>query len=71
MLQRYENAITFKVNYTPSRGPVTLNSFEEAIHRKQAREWKLAIKDQLCLLEANHTWEVVDKLKGVNLISTK
>jgi hypothetical protein len=71
MPQRYENAIAFKVNYTPSGGPVTPNSFEEAIHGKQSREWKLAIKDQLCSLEANHTWEVVDKPKGANLISTK
>ena len=38
MLQRYENAIAFKVNYTPSRGPVTLNSFKEAIYGKQSRE---------------------------------
>jgi hypothetical protein len=71
MPQRYENAVTLKVNYSPIKEPVTLTSFEEAVCRKESRKWKLAIEDQLRSLEANHTSEVVNKPKDVNLISTK
>jgi hypothetical protein len=71
MPQRYENTVAFKVNYSPTEEPVTPTSFEEAVHGRESRKWKLAIEDQLRSLEANHTWEVVDKPKDVNLISTK
>jgi hypothetical protein len=69
--QRYENAVALKVNYSPIKETVTPTSFEEAIHGRESRKWKLAIEDQLRSLEANHTWEVVDKPKDANLISTK
>jgi hypothetical protein len=59
------------VNYSLREELVTPNSFDEAVNRKESRQWKLAIKEQLCSLEANYTWEVVDKPKGINLISTK
>lgn len=71
MPRRYENAVALQVNYSPSEEPVTPNSFEEAVHGRESRKWKLAIEDQLRSLEANHTWEVVDKPNDVNLISTK
>jgi hypothetical protein len=69
--QRYEDTVALKVNYSPREEPVTPNSFDEAVNRKESRQWKLAIKEQLCSLEANYTWEVVDKPKDINLISTK
>jgi hypothetical protein len=59
------------VDYSPTGEPVTPNSFDEAVQGKESRRWKLAIEDQLRSLEANHTWEVVDKPKDANLISTK
>jgi hypothetical protein len=69
--RRFETAIALKVNYSSTEELVTPNSFDEAIHGKESRKWKLAIEDQIRSLEANHTWEVVDKLKDMNLISTK
>jgi hypothetical protein len=59
------------VDYSPIEEPVVLNSFDEAVHGRESRKWKLAIDDQLRSLEANHTWEVIDKPKDMNLISTK
>jgi hypothetical protein len=59
------------VNYSPSEELVTLNSFDEAVNRKESRQWKLTIKEHLCSLEANHTWEIVNEPKDTNLISTK
>jgi hypothetical protein len=71
MPQRYENTIALKVNYSPTEEPVTLTSFKEAVYGSESRKWKLAIEDQLRSLEANHTWEMVNKPKDMNLISTK
>jgi hypothetical protein len=45
MLQRYENAIALKVNYSPTEETVTPTSFEEAVHGRESRKWKLAIED--------------------------
>jgi hypothetical protein len=59
------------VNYSPIEESVALTSFEEAVHGRESRKWKLAIEDQLRSLEANHTWKVIDKPKDMNLISTK
>jgi hypothetical protein len=59
------------VNYSLREEPVTPNSFDEAVNGKESRQWKLAIKEHLCSLEANYTWEVVNQPKNVNLISTK
>jgi hypothetical protein len=69
--QRYENTVALKVNYSPIEESVAPTSFEEAVHGRESRKWKLAIEDQLRSLEANHTWEVIDKPKDMNLISTK
>jgi hypothetical protein len=55
MPQRYENAVALKVNYSPIEETVTPTSFEEAVHGRESRKWKLAIEDQLRSLEANHT----------------
>jgi hypothetical protein len=71
MPRRYENTVALKVNYSPIEEPATPTSFEEAIHGRESRKWKLAIEDQLRSLEANHTWELVNKPKDTNLISTK
>jgi hypothetical protein len=68
MQKRHESAITLKVNYSLTEEPATPNSFDEAVHGKESRKWKLTIEDQLRSLEANHTWEVVDKPKDANLI---
>jgi hypothetical protein len=69
--RRYENTIAFKVDYSPIKEPVVPNSFDEAVHGRESRKWKLAIDDQLRSLEGNHTWEIINKPKDVNLISTK
>lgn len=70
--RRYENAAALKVDYKPATPTVsTPTSFDEAVNGRESRQWKLAIEDQLRSLEANHTWEVVDKPKHANVISNK
>jgi hypothetical protein len=68
--QRYNDA-ALKVDYSMDEEAPTPNSFDEAVHGKDSRQWKLAIDNQLQSLEANHTWDVVDKPANINLISTK
>lgn len=70
--RRYENAAALKVDYKPAAPTVsTPTSFDEAVNGRESRKWKLAIEDQLRSLEANHTWEVIDKPKHANVISNK
>ena len=69
--KRYTEALAMKVDYNPTVEVSTPNSFAEAISGSKSREWKLAIKDQLDSLGANHTWNVVERPNGANLISTK
>jgi len=68
---RYKGNTTLKVDYSPLSEAVAPNSFDEAVHGKDARQWKLAIDEHLRLLEANHTWDVVKKPADANIISTK
>jgi hypothetical protein len=71
--QRYResNNLVLGVNYRPTGEIPTPSSYEEAVQGKHSREWRLAIRDQLQSLEANHTWDIVDEPKDINLIDTK
>lgn len=59
------------VDYKPTSMIRTPLNFEEATECGQAREWKLAIEEQLQSLAANHTWDVIDKPPGGNVITPK
>lgn len=71
--QRYrENSnLVLGMNYTPTAEIPTPSNYEEAVQGKNSREWRLAIQDQLQSLEANHTWDIVDAPRDINLIDTK
>ena len=44
------------------------NTLSEALSQ---REWRNAMREEMDALEKNKTWEIVDKLKGNNLVGCK
>jgi 2-hydroxychromene-2-carboxylate isomerase len=63
--------MALRVDYERASETTAPRTFEEATQGKQSREWKIAIREQLQSLEANHTWDVVNKPDAANCIYTK
>ena len=47
------------------------DSYEEAVNSKHAKDWIYAIRDKLDSLEANKTWESVEKPDNKNIVRYK
>ena len=71
--ERYRDGAPYalRADYKPQMEILTPTSFEEATTGAQSRKWNLAIQDQLQSLEANHTWDIIDRPDGINPIDTK
>jgi hypothetical protein len=71
--QRYRDtaAIARRVDCENAIETTAPRTFAEATQGKQARHWKTAIQEHLQSLEANHTWDVVDRPDDTNCIDTK
>jgi hypothetical protein len=59
-----------RVDYTASEQVAEPSSLRDAVTGKHSRLWKIAIKEHLQSLEANHTWTIVDTPPDTNLIDT-
>ena len=68
---RESSAVALRVDFRPAMEVPTPKTYSEAITGEQARQWKIAINEQLQSLAANHTWDVVDEREATNPIDTK
>lgn len=66
---RYQGNYAFVASTVPSDSVTP--SVEEAIKCKDWSEYEKAIKEEIKSLEANETWELVDRPLGANIIKSK
>uniref|UniRef100_V5H0A2 Copia protein n=1 Tax=Anoplophora glabripennis TaxID=217634 RepID=V5H0A2_ANOGL len=58
----------FDLNFVETDVP---NTYEEAIHGKDAKQWEEAIEEELTALKENDTWEIIPLPPQEKIIDSK